>query len=646
MKISKIFFVPVIMLITASVCLAGDFETEFITKNNIKNPLTTNKIESLKDTENDSLSIPDNSEVGTVKEIPIYFKPYEKAQDEVIISSAKSWINVINPNAWNNKAGIGFPGFRGANQLVIYTSDFGNRTKTNEYGAEAVVEGNTVVEISGADSYIPENGFVISGHGRAKSWINSSLSVGTKIYIDPNTNFIYAYTTSQSYIFETEQKIKEAESMLEYYRRANVDYNSKISYGYISNANEYLKKAKQHPNDAKMYSEQAIKCANSAIQSAIPYKKDEFKGIWLRPTETTEKDIMITLNRLKLTGIDNVFLETYFHGKTIYPSKVMSDYGFTPQYEKFQGIDTLSIWIREAHKRNMKIHVWFETFYVGNENPELNPQSILSVNPSWANKTKKDADTDKISRSTAEHNGYFLDPANPEVQDFIIKLVQEIITTYKPDGINVDYIRYPNGFVNNDNSNWGYSDYARNDFYEIYGIDPVNIKKTDLILKDWNDYRREKVTDMIKKIGNLGRANKVYVTAVIFPDRESAYNRKYQDWRTWSVRNYIDGITPLFLTCDSKTANKMMTDVILEKSALTDFYAGLFVTFMGGADEDLIRQIHESRKVNAKGVILFDYAHLSDKYINTLSAGVFVPIAAFNKNNAQNKTKQQWIFKR
>ena len=490
MKISKIFFVPVIMLITASVCLAGDFETEFVTKNNIKNPLTTNKIESLKDTENDSLSIPDNSEVGTVKEIPIYFKPYEKAQDEVIISSAKSWINVINPNTWNNKAGIGFPGFRGANQLVIYTSDFGSRTKTNEYGAEAVVEGNTVVEISGADSYIPENGFVISGHGRAKSWINSSLSVGTKIYIDPNTNFIYAYTTSQSYIFETEQKIKEAESMLEYYRRANVDYNSKISYGYISNAKEYLKKAKQHPNDAKMYSEQAIKCANSAIQSAIPYKKDEFKGIWLRPTETTEKDIMITLNRLKLTGIDNVFLETYFHGKTIYPSKVMSDYGFTPQYEKFQGIDTLSIWIREAHKRNMKIHVWFETFYVGNENPELNPKSILAVNPSWTNKTKKDADTDKISRSTAEHNGYFLDPANPEVQDFIIKLVQEIITTYKPDGINVDYIRYPNGFVNNDNSNWGYSDYARNDFYEIYGIDPVEIKKTDLALKDWNNYRR------------------------------------------------------------------------------------------------------------------------------------------------------------
>ena len=44
---------------------------------------------------------------------------------------------------------------------------------------------------------------------------------------------------------------------------------------------------------------------------------------------------------------------------------------------------------------------------------------------------------------------------------------------------------------------------------------------------------------------------------------------------------------------------------------------------MGGSDEDLIRQIHEARKVSAKGVILFDYAHLSDRYIATLSKGVF-----------------------
>ena len=145
---------------------------------------------------------------------------------------------------------------------------------------------------------------------------------------------------------------------------------------------------------------------------------------------------------------------------------------------------------------------------------------------------------------------------------------------------------------------------------------------------------------MVKKIGLLGRQTNTYISAVIFPDRLAALTNKQQDWKTWSTRGYLDGFTPLFLTCDSKTANKMMTDVIKAKSANTDFYAGLFVTFMGGSDEDLIRQIHEARKLNAKGVILFDYAHLNNKYINTLSTSVFSQHSPIKQGSQQITTAQ------
>ena len=155
---------------------------------------------------------------------------------------------------------------------------------------------------------------------------------------------------------------------------------------------------------------------------------------------------------------------------------------------------------------------------------------------------------------------------------------------------------------------------------------------------------------MVKKAGQMGKRTNTYISAVIFPDRISALNSKHQDWKTWSTRGYLNGLTPLFLTCDSKTANKMMTDVINAKSGSTDFYAGLFVTFMGGSDEDLIRQIHEARKVNANGVILFDYAHLNNKYINTLSKSVFAPHSPIKQNN-NNAAEQQcerrkgwWVF--
>ena len=103
----------------------------------------------------------------------------------------------------------------------------------------------------------------------------------------------------------------------------------------------------------------------------------------------------------------------------------------------------------------------------------------------------------------------------------------------------------------------------------------------------------------------------------------SALTNKQQDWKSWSEKGYVNGFTPLFLTCNAKTLNALVTNVMKAKLPATDLFAGLFVTFMGGSEEDLIREIHETRKINANGVILFDYAHLDDRYIETLSKRVF-----------------------
>ena len=119
---------------------------------------------------------------------------------------------------------------------------------------------------------------------------------------------------------------------------------------------------------------------------------------------------------------------------------------------------------------------------------------------------------------------------------------------------------------------------------------------------------------------------------------------KQQDWVTWSNYNYIDAFTPLFLTCDPKSIKAMIFDMMKEMSPKTKLYAGLFVTFMGGSEEDLIRQIHETRKLNLGGVILFDYAHLQEKYIRLLSTSIFsnpviTVMNAAQKTNNNGKKK-------
>ena len=571
------------------------------------------------------------------------FSPFQANKGEVIFKQTSTNIDSIDPSF----SASFYPGGRGANKLVVYTPRFGIHTGTNEFGTEAIVENNIVTALSGADSTIPANGIVISGHGKAKNWITQNITVGTKVYVDEYYKRLTVYTTSDSYTFEAEQKIKEAKSIMEYYRMNSQQYNYNLPLGHIQTAENYLKIAqneKQNSAILQQYTREAIDAANMAIKTSLPFIKTELKGTWVRPTETTPQQIIATLDKMQANGFDSIFLETYFHGKTIFPSSTMNKYGFTVQNEKFAGFDPLEVWIKEAHKRDMKVHIWFQSFYVGNTPPETEESSILSVRPDWGNKTKKFADAPGATKSTSEHNGYFIDPANPEVQEFLLELITEIINSYQPDGINLDYIRYPNATAGNDQNSWGFTEYARNDFKELYGVDPVDLTTSDVLWFDWNQYRRNNITNFVKKVGKLGRDKNVYISAVIFPDLASALATKQQDWRTWSVKDYINGFTPLFLTYDSKMLASMMNDVMNVKSPQTDLYAGLFVTFMGGASEDLIRQIYETRKLNANGVIIFDWAHTTPTYTATLMASAFNNIKPQKQTTiAQQKKK---IFRR
>lgn len=550
---------------------------------------------------------------------------------EGILSQSSFKISAIDPKAGVNFTGSFYPGGRGANQLVVYTPKNGERTGTNEFGAEAIVVNGTVVQISGADSIIPKNGFVISGHGRAKTWMNENLTVGSKIYVDYQNMILTSYLTNDSFIFATKEKIKEIDSVMRYYKDNDIYYDDSIAHDYITKALDNLKRANRNPNDTQKYSSMAISSANKAMQYALPYYKNEFKGVWLRPTEKTRGEIGRTLDKVKKYGIETVFLETYYQGKTIFPSTTFEKYGVQKQRNEYANVDfdPLQVWVEEAHKRGLKLYIWFETFYAGPENPMNNPLNVISVYPKWANVTKMKYNSPTPVASISEHNGYFLDPANPEVQEYLLSLLEEIITKYQPDGINLDYIRYPQSisanFAGYEMSNWGYTEYARNEFKNAMNIDPIDVKYDTPQWDAWAKYRQNKVTSFVFKAKQLTSKYKIPLTAVIFPDRFKSMEVKMQDWKTWSDNNYIDGFTPLILTCDKDTAVYLISDIKQNSKPNTKIYPGLFVAFMNGNPDDLLRQLHETRKLKLGGIVLFDFAHLDSKYTDVLLTNAFTP---------------------
>ena len=560
---------------------------------------------------------------------------------DIIYKEASKTANVINPTTLNNAVGAFFPGLRGTNQLVIYTPEFGYRTNTNEFGTEAIIVENVAVQLNGADSIIPKNGFVVSGHGSAKKWINENIVEGTKVYYNPQTRVITTYLTPDSFIFNAQKKIDEVNSIVEYYKYNHPYYNLKKTNFYLGKAKDLIKDAKRHPDKVQKTASLSAHAAQRAMENAIPYMGDELKGVWIRPTEKSASAITATLDRLNNAGITNVFLETYFHGKTIFPSYILQKYGVTNQREEFMGFDPLEIWIKEAHARGMKIHAWFETFYVGNTPPQNEPNSILAVYPQWGNKTKAKYDSEIAVSSLSEHNGYFIDPANPDVQTFVLELAEEILTKYDVDGINLDYIRYPQSidskYTGYDKSNWGYSEFCREDFQLHYGVDPLDIEYGTPEWELWAKYRQGKITETVRAFRVLTLKKGKMLTAVIFPDRRKSLDTKMQDWKTWSLSGLVDGFTPLILTCDKQTANALIKDITTNSTKNTKIYAGIFVPFMNGSSEDMLRQIHESRKLKTNGIIFFDYAHFKDSYIESLKQSVCNP--TLEKKALENELK-------
>ena len=255
--------------------------------------------------------------------------------------------------------------------------------------------------------------------------------------------------------------------------------------------------------------------------------------------------------------------------------------------------------------------------------------NVISVYPKWANKTKMKYNSPMPVSSLSEHNGYFLDPANPEVQKYLLTLLEEIITRYKPDGINLDYIRYPQSisakFAGYELSNWGYTEYARNEFKSAMNVDPVDVKYGTPQWEAWAKYRQNKVTSFVFKAKQITSKYNIPLTAVIFPDRLNSMEVKMQDWKTWSDNNYVDAFTPLILTCDKDTAVYLINDIRQNSKQNTKIYPGLFVAFMNGKPDDLLRQLHESRKLKTSGIVIFDFAHLDEKYTDVLLTNAFTP---------------------
>jgi uncharacterized lipoprotein YddW (UPF0748 family) len=538
-------------------------------------------------------------------------------------------IAAVDPTMQNNPAGSGFPGFRGGQQLVLYTPAYGQpSTGTNEFGFEVTVVNNRVIAQEGANSGIPLQGdgnqtFVISGHGRARNWLIANAPVGA--VVTRSGNQLLIQVSPDSYVYQLQHRLDEVADRIP----------GKTRHLAEKQLGHFRQRLAQNPQDAHVISDaqQALANLNDAVWQHMPrFSSTAIRGAWHRPVERTIQAIGQKLDQLQHAGINTVFLETFYHGYTIFPSQTYQAYDLPTPYPQFAstGFDVLDAWLTQAHQRGMQVHVWFQTFYGGNKALHA-PGPILSKYPQWANVQRIALTEDGQSPahpvpSNVETGHYFLDPANPDVTGFLQKLLAEIATRYPVDGIQLDYIRYASSFPIHRYSylktTWGYTPVARQAFISKTGVDPASLTPgQNLLWQQWMHMKTNWVSQFVKQASQTVRQARpdIKLSAAVFPGLEDSLVKKHQDWATWAQNGWIDFLAPMTLTSATKVVHDDTRRMIAETGNRVPVVSGLFGAFNGNTSALLLDQVYQAKLAGANGVCLFDTAHLTPSHLRALS---------------------------
>lgn len=323
------------------------------------------------------------------------------------------------------------------------------------------------------------------------------------------------------------------------------------------------------------------------------------RGVWLTNVDSkvlnSREEIKEAVEMLDSLGFNSIFVVVWNKAMTTYPSKVMKDLTEVEIDTTFAGRDPLKELIEEAHKKNIKVFAWFEYGFASSYGG--NGGIILRNKPEWMAKNK---DGNLVSKNGFEWmNGF-----HPEVQDFMISLIMEVVRNYEIDGIQGDD-RLPAM-----PSEAGYDEYTVNLFKSQHnGNNPPSNHKDEY----WVQWRANLLTDFMQRIYDSVKAFNpeliVSMAPSIYPWSKEEY---LQDWPEWIRKGLVDLVIPQiyrYKIQDYRSALKEIISKQVSKDNLRKFYPGVLLKIGSyQPDEKFLREmIKENRKYNIYGEVFFFY---------------------------------------
>ncbi len=260
---------------------------------------------------------------------------------------------------------------------------------------------------------------------------------------------------------------------------------------------------------------------------------NEFRGVWLTNVDSnvlfSDDNIVEAMDYLRSIGINVVFPVVYNKGYTLYPSAIMDSLFNEPVLpnSSFGNRDFLERLIIEAHRNGIEVIPWFEFGF--SSSYSLNGGHIVEKFPHWA--------TLNNQGELVVKNGFdWLSGINPEVQDFMLGLMLEVIDKYDVDGVQGDD-RLPAMPTEGGYDSVTVSIYKS----EHFGSEPpAQFSNTT-----WRRWRADKLNEFLGRVRDSVKARGDYLilssSPTVFP---WGYNEYLQDSKTWAAEGLVDNIVP------------------------------------------------------------------------------------------------------
>lgn len=275
----------------------------------------------------------------------------------------------------------------------------------------------------------------------------------------------------------------------------------------------------------------------------------EFRGVWIAtvasidwpsraglPTEQQKAELVALLDRAKALNLNAVIFQVRPAADALYasPLEPWSEY-LTGQMGRAPDppYDPLAFAVDEAHKRGLELHAWFNPFRArhASAKSEASPDHVSRAHPDWVKTYGKQQ---------------WLDPGEPAVQDYNLKVILDVVRRYDVDGIHLDDYFYP--YPEKDAATGALVPFPDDASWARYQQAGGKLERAD--------WRRENVSALVRRLGPAIHAEKPWVKFGVSPfgiARPGSppqirgfdpYESLYADAPRWLAEGWVDYLSP------------------------------------------------------------------------------------------------------